>query len=463
MFIFKPKSQDMQFELTKEMLDDLRQYIASGQDSRIIPFIDDLHAADIAELFDELKLHEALYLYKLIDDEKSADILVELEDDVREKLLDSLTSREIADLVEEFESDEAADVIAELPLEKKSEVISLIRDHNQVLELVDLMAHPDDTAGAIMAKELIKVRNDWSVSNAFREIVKQAADIDEVYSVYVVDDEDRLMGTLSLRKLLLHSKNRQTKIEQIYNRKDLIVVKVDDPTDEVALLMQKYDLVVVPVIDEQGHLLGRITIDDVVDIVTEEAEKDYQMASGISENIESDDALFTQLRGRLPWILIGMFGGLLASQVIAKFEAQLSVIPAMALFIPLIIGTGGNVGVQSAAIVVQGLANNTLKLDNLIGKLLRELSVGLINGLICAVLLYVYAYFIGFDFELANTISFALFIVIIFSSLFGTFIPIFLNSIKIDPAFATGPFITTANDVIGLFIYFAVGHMMYTL
>lgn len=452
----------MQFELTKDMLDDLKDYIATGQDSKIVGFINELHAADIAELLDEVKMSEAIYLYKLLDDQNAADVLVELEDDVREKLLESLTSKEIAGIVtDKIDSDDAADVIAELPSDKKSEVISLIDDDEQVSDIVDLLAHPEDSAGGIMAKELIVVQKDWTLSEAFRELIKQASDIDEVYSVYVVDEKNRLLGTLSLRRLLINSKNPQALIESIYNKEDLISVEVDQPAEEVAIIMQKYDLVVVPVIDKEHHLLGRITIDDVVDLVTEEAEKDYQMASGISENVESDDSIVVQLRGRLPWILIGMFGGLLASQVIGKFETQLSLIPAMALFIPLIIATGGNVGVQSAALVVQGLANKSLKLDNLVGKLMRELAVGLINGLICAVLLYGYAYFMGFGFELANTISVSLFIVIIFSSLFGTFIPIFLNGIKIDPAFATGPFITTANDVLGLFIYFVVGQLMF--
>jgi len=454
----------MQFELTKDILDDLKEYIVRGQDSKIIAFLGDLHAADVSELLDDVKMSEAIYLYKLLDDQKAADVLVELEDDVREKLLESLTSKEIAEIVtDKIESDDAADVIAELPTDKKSEVISMIEDEEQVSDIVDLLAHPEDTAGGIMAKELIAVQKDWNISATFSELMRQASDIDEVYSVYVVDKNERLIGTLSLRKLLVHSKNRQTLIENIYNKEDLISVKVDQSAEEVAQIMQKYDMVVVPVVDDKGHLVGRITIDDVVDFVTEEAEKDYQMASGISENVESDDRIIVQLRGRLPWILIGMFGGLLASQVIGKFESQLALIPAMALFIPLIIGTGGNVGVQSAALVVQGLANNTLKLDNLVGKLFRELSVGLINGFICSVLLYGYAFFVGFDYQLANTVSLALFIVIIFSSLFGTFIPIFLNSIKIDPAFATGPFITTANDVLGLFIYFAVGQLMFSL
>jgi len=454
----------MNFQLTKDILSDLKEYILTGQDSKIISFISDLHPADIAEVLDEIKIGEAIYVFKLVDEEKAPDVIVELEDDVREKILESLTSKEIANIIDDnIDSDDATDLISELPIDKISEVISLIEDEEQVSDIVDLLAHPEDTAGGIMAKELISVHSKWTLSKTFRELVKQASDIDDVYSVYVIDDDEKLLGTLSLRRMLLNSKEPQSLIESIYNDEDLISVKVDMDAEEVALLMQKYDLIVVPVIDDDGVLVGRITIDDVVDVVTEEAEKDYQMASGISEDVESDDSVIVQLRGRLPWILIGMFGGLLAAQVIGRFEAQLSIIPAMALFIPLIIATGGNVGVQSAALVVQGLANKTLKLDNLVGKLLKELSVGLINGLICAVLLYGYAFLMDFGFELANTISVSLFIVILFSSLFGTFIPIFLNRIKIDPAFATGPFITTANDVLGLFIYFMIGQLMYSL
>ena len=454
----------MNFQLTKDILSDLKEYILTGQDSKIISFISDLHPADIAEVLDEIKIGEAIYVFKLVDEEKAPDVIVELEDDVREKILESLTSKEIANIIDDnIDSDDATDLISELPIDKISEVISLIEDEDQVSDIVDLLAHPEDTAGGIMAKELISVHSKWTLSKTFRELVKQASDIDDVYSVYVIDDDEKLLGTLSLRRMLLNSKAPQSLIESIYNDEDLISVKVDMDAEEVALLMQKYDLIVVPVIDDDGVLVGRITIDDVVDVVTEEAEKDYQMASGISEDVESDDSVIVQLRGRLPWILIGMFGGLLAAQVIGRFEAQLSIIPAMALFIPLIIATGGNVGVQSAALVVQGLANKTLKLDNLVGKLLKELSVGLINGLICAVLLYGYAFLMDFGFELANTISVSLFIVILFSSLFGTFIPIFLNRIKIDPAFATGPFITTANDVLGLFIYFMIGQLMYSL
>lgn len=454
----------MHFEITKNLLDDIREYISQGSDSKLEAFLSDLHPADIEELLDRVKMSEAIYLYKLLDEQKQADVLVELEDDVREKLLESMTSKEIADIVDEkIDSDDATDLISELPSNKKSEVISYLKDEEQVSDIVDLMAYPEDSAGGIMAKELIQVNKNWTITTAFRQIRQQALDIEEVYSVYVVDENDRLIGTLSLRKLLLFSKDLSTRIEDVYSKEDLISANVSEEAETVALRMQKYDLVVLPVVDDEGVLLGRITIDDVVDIITEEAEKDYQMASGLSEDIESTDSIGVQLRGRLPWILIGMFGGVLSSQVIGQYEEQLQIIPAMALFIPLITATGGNVGVQSAAIVVQGLANNSLKTNNLKDKLYKELGVGFINGLICALILFAYSFFSGQGYALAYTISTALFIIVIFSSLFGTFFPLLLNRLKFDPAHATGPFITTSNDVLGLFIYFMVGHLMYSL
>lgn len=454
----------MQFEITKEILDDVREYISTGSDSKLEAFLSDLHPADVEELIDRLKMSDAIYLYKLLDEQKQADVIIELEADVREKLLESMTSKEIADIVDEkLDSDDATDLIGELPSDKKSEVMSYLTDKEQVSDIVDLLGYSETTAGGIMAKELIKVNKNWTITNAFRQIRKQAIDIEEFYSVYVVDDDDKLLGTLSLRKLLLFSKDLSTRIENIYSKEDLITANVNDDNEDIAIRMQKYDLVVLPVIDDEGVLLGRITIDDVVDIITEEAEKDYQMASGLTEDIESSDTISVQLRGRLPWILIGMFGGVLSSQVIGQYEEQLQIIPAMALFIPLITATGGNVGVQSAAIVVQGLANNSLKMNHLREKLFKELAVGFINGLICSLILFVFSFFSGQGYELAFTISTALFIIVIFSSLFGTFFPLLLNKLKFDPAHATGPFITTSNDVLGLFIYFMVGHLMYSL
>ena len=311
-----------------------------------------------------------------------------------------------------------------------------------------------------MAKELVKVKVDWDVATCITEIRAQAEEVENMYTVYVVDENDVLQGRISLKKLILAPDN--TKIKELYND-EVIIVKVDFEREDVAQIMDKYDLVVIPVIDEIGRLLGRITIDDVVDVMREEAEKDYQMASGISENVESSDNAWMLTRARLPWLLIGLFGGILGAQVIEAYEGQIKIHPEMAFFIPLIAAMAGNVGVQSSAIVVQGLANNSLGLDSLWKKLFKELLVGLINGVVLAGLIFAYNYFFTDDITLGIIVSTSLFVVIVFAAIFGTLVPLMLDKYKIDPALATGPFITTVNDVFGLFLYLYIGYLMYAV
>lgn len=451
----------MQFELNKEFLQKLREAIASGQDSYIQSSLKDLHPADLAEILDELNLEDAKYVYKNLEKEIAADTLLELDEDVREKFLEALTSKEIAELViDNIESDDAADVIAELPEEKKEEVISHIEDAEQASDIKDLLTFEEGTAGALMAKELIKVRSDWTVSESIREMRRQAADVDDVYNVYVVDEADKLIGRLSLRKLLFASQSARAKINELYES-DIQYTVADQSSEEVATRMEKYDLVVLPVVDATMKLIGRITIDDVVDVIREEADKDYQMASGIAENVESTDRVWVLSRARLPWLLIGLLGGIFGAQVIGMYEDQLNIYPEMAFFIPLIAAMGGNVGVQSSALIVQGLANHSLGFESVWSKLIREFGVAMINGLVCSILILGYTMLTGTSLSLSYTVSAALLSVIVFAGIFGTFVPLMLNRFKIDPALATGPFITTVNDVLGLFIYFVIGYAMY--
>jgi magnesium transporter len=306
-----------------------------------------------------------------------------------------------------------------------------------------------------MAKELIKVNQNWTVATCIKEMRRQYDDIENVYTIYVVNDHDTLLGRLSLRKLLFSSQSTRTLIKEIFNHDKLISVQPNEPAEEVANIMEKYDLVVMPVVNEQNRLLGRITFDDVVDVMLDEAEKDYQMASGISEDVESRDSIWTLTRARLPWLLIGLGGGILGAKVISGFNINENI--EMALFIPLIAAMGGNVGVQSAAIVVQGLANKSIRHDDIAGRLVKELGVALLNGIICSVILLLVSAALKYDMWLSITVSIALLAVVIFAALFGTFIPLLLDKYKIDPALATGPFITTANDIFGLIIYFVIG------
>lgn len=447
----------MQFELTKELLGELRDWIAEGKDSAIYNSIYEAHAADIAELLNELRSEEAVYIYKLLEEEKAADVMLELDDDVREKILAGLTSREIAeDLIDNIDSDDAADVLAGLPEQKQEEVIALLEDEEQASDIIDLLTYEEGTAGALMGTEMVMVNQNWNVAYAIREMRKQAEHIENIYSIYVVDDHDTLLGTLSMKALIFASTGMRTSIRELFKETKVLSVTVNTPAEEVAKIMEKYDLVALPVVNENKALVGRITIDDVVDVIKEEAEKDYQMASGISEDVEYSDNIKTLTRARLPWLLIGMAGGLISANIIGVFDIMKH--PEMALFMPMIAAMGGNVGVQSAALVVRALANQSVLDETLIQKLGKELGVGLLNGLVCSSILFGISILFHIDLSLSITASIAMFCVILFASFFGTWIPMTLNRFKIDPALATGPFVTTLNDIFGLIIYFTVGH-----
>ncbi len=444
----------MSDKITLKFLEDLTALIENNDISKLDKIITELHVADIAEIIEFLPSDYAKHFFSLINnEEESAAVLVELEDDTREGLIQDLSAKKIAEeVIDNLETDDAADVIGELSEDKKEEVLSFIEDIEHASDISDLLSYSEDTAGGLMAKELIKVNKNWNTVRCLKEMRKQADNVKTVYTIYVVDDNDKLLGLMSLRRLLLTEK--ATSIRDIMFT-DIIAVKATEENEDVANIMQKYDLVVLPVVDDSGKLLGRITIDDVMDVAKEEAEKDYQMASGISEDVESSDNLWELTRARLPWLLIGMLGGIVGAKVIGIFDFE--IISELAFFIPLIAAMGGNVGIQSAAIVVQGLANDSLKMENIFQRLLKELGVGLLNGIICSLIILAASFGLGYGKELSITVSISLLAVIVFAALFGTFIPLTLKKYKIDPALATGPFITTTNDVLGLFIYFWVG------
>ncbi len=449
----------MKFDLTKEFLREITEKLDRQEYNLVKKELSELHNVDIAELIDELDDDYGKILFELFEDEDSAEILIELDEESRETVLEDLSSQEIAeDLIENLDSDDAADIIADLPSQKKVEVLSHIEDIDHASDIVDLLAYPENTAGGLMAKELIRVNEKWSVLRCVREMRKQAEEVDKVYAIYVVDDHDVLLGTLSLKKLLLTPEKNL--IKKVYNEK-VISVKANYDDEVVANIMDKYDLVVLPVVDDLNRLIGRITIDDVVDVMKEEAMEDYNKASGISEQVDSADNIATLTRARLPWLLIGLVGGILGAQVMGIFDIESHI--ELAFFIPLIAAMGGNVGVQSAAIIVQGLASNSLGMDTISQRLLKELGVALLNGLICSGLIMLITFLIGYPSSISFTVSISLMAVIIFAALFGTFVPLILDRYKIDPALATGPFITTVNDVLGLFIYFMIGKLFLDL
>lgn len=453
----------MSFELTKADLERIREDVAEGRDSAVQEFLRELHPADIAQVIDRLGHEDGVYVFRLLDSEESAEVLLELDEGMREDLLASLTSREIAeDVLEHIDSDDAADVMAELPEEKQREVIALLEDAEQREDIEELLRYAEGTAGALMAKELVMVRTDWTVARAIVEMRKQAQEVDHVYTIYVVDKDDKLAGVLPLKKLLFAAESTRTLIKHLCDE-DIISVTTDTDVEEVVKLMKKYDVVVLPVVDPEGRLTGRITFDDVMDVMTEEATEDYQLASGISEDVDATDSPMVQLRARLPWLLIGLAGGILSSQIIAQYEEELRIDPKMAFFMPLIAATAGNVGVQSSAIVVQGLAAGALAGVNVMARLWKELRVALLTGSVCGMLIFLVNLALQQSQALSYTVSIALFSVILFAAMFGTFIPLFLDRLNVDPAVATGPFVTTLNDITGLLTYFTVGHFMYDL
>jgi magnesium transporter len=452
-------SDTMQFELTSEILDDLKKAIDEKNASLVKERLKDLYAPDIAQIINQLNLTQAAFIYELLDDEEAPKVLLELDDEKREDLLTTFSSKQIAEQLDNMDSDDAADVIAELPEDRQEEVLSHIEDIEQASDIAELINYEEGTAGSLMAKELVSVYAFETVQQCIEEIRTQAEDVDVMYAVYVLDTSDRLIGMLSLKKLIIS--HPLARIEEIYDP-DIQYVKTNTPSEEVAEFMQKYDLVVLPVVDQLGRLVGRITIDDVVDVIKETADENIQRMSGISDDVDSNDKLWRLSRARIPWLLVGMCGGIVGSRIIGTYEEHLKIHPEMAYFIPLIGAMGGNVGVQSSAIIVQGLANNTMVGESIGPKLLKELTVGVINGLICSLLIWGYAFLIE-DWQLAATVSCALMVVILCASFLGTFVPLTMNRFGINPALATGPFVTTLNDIIGISIYFLTGRLLYSL
>ena len=446
----------MEFKISKDLILELKQHIANHQDKELETLLNDMHHADIAEVLDELDFDEATYIFKVLDSEQTAEILLELEDDLRENILSRLSPKEIAEELDELDTNDAADIIAELSQDIKAEVINELQDVEHAKDIVDLLRYDENTAGGLMGKELVKVNENWNVLTCVKEMRIQAENVSRVHSIYVVDDENRLKGRLSLKDLLTTS--TKTHISDVYIRK-LNWVKVDDKDVEVARIMQKYDLEAIPVVDELGRLVGRITIDDIVDVIKEEAEKDYQLAAGITQDVETNDSILELTKARLPWLLIGMVIELIASIVLKGNENAFRQFETLIIFVPLLSATAGNIGVQASAIVVQGLANGSLKEFSRV-YFSKEISVAMISGTIISLLLLGYHSAMYQQYLVGLAISISMLVVILFAATLGTLVPLFLHKNKIDPAIATGPFITTANDIFGIILYFAVAKMI---
>jgi magnesium transporter len=446
----------MAFEITQELLDKVIQYIGAKNDKALNELFNGMHHADIAEVLDELSFDESVYIIRLLDSETTAEVLMDVDDDVREKILNQLTAKEIAEEIDELDTDDAADVIAELPEKRKKAVMQEIEDDEHAKEIVELLRYDENSAGGLMAKELVKVNENWTIPRCVKEMRLQAEEVTRVHSIYVIDNNGKLKGRLSLKDLLMAS--TKATISEVYIPK-VDFVNVTDEAEDVANIMRKYDLEAIPVVDELGVLVGRITIDDIVDVIKEEADKDYQLAAGITQDVEADDTIWELTRARLPWLFLGLIGGVGAARIMGFFDDAIAENAILFMFTPLIAAMAGNVGVQSSAIIVQGLANDDVK-GSITDRLLKEVSLAMINGLALSILLFFYVFIAEQDVHVASAISISLFVVIIVAGLIGTFIPLFLDKRGIDPAIATGPFITTSNDIFGILIYFWIAKVI---
>ncbi|MBZ9628280.1 magnesium transporter [Psychroflexus sp. CAK57W] len=446
----------MPFELTKELIEKIESLIEEKNDQELESHLEEYHHADIAEILDELSLDDATYIIKLLGSDQTSEVLMEMDDDDREKILRNLNAKEIAEEIEEMDTDDAADIVSELSEDIKSQVISNIKDKTHAENIVELLKYDEDSAGGLMAKELIKVNENWSVTGCMTEMRNQAENVTRVHSIYVVDNKGKLKGRLSLKDLI--TAPSKAEIGDVYIR-NVDYVDVHTPGDEVARVMQKYDLEAIPVVDEFGRLVGRITVDDIIDFIKEEAEKDYQMAAGISEDVEADSTIWQLTRARLPWLILGLFGGLGAVYVMQGFDSALEKYQILFFFTPLIAAMAGNVGVQSSAIIVQGLANDSVR-DSLVKRLLKEVTLSIINGTALGLLVIGFGAITSMAFLVSITIAISILSVIIMAALIGTFVPIILNNRGIDPAIATGPFITTSNDILGILAYFYIAKLI---
>ncbi len=450
----------MEFSLSKEFLDRFQLALDEREDSFIKESLEGINPADISALLDEFKTEECKYVFDLLPVEVDAAILNDLDEDEREKFIQLFTPGELAKYLEYLDSDDGADILYQMPLKRREEVIRLIENEEKAGHILDLLRYDEDVAGGLMAKELIKANVNWTVQQCIEEIRKQAENVQKIYSVYVVDNKDKFLGRVSLKRIILAEDN--VKIDDLYD-KDIISVETSTDEVEVATIMEKYDLEAVPVVNARGKLVGRITIDDVVDVIKELAEEERQIMAGISEDVEEDDTVWKLSKARLPWLTIGMAGGLLGAQFMGLFKGDIAIIPALAFFIPLITATGGNVGIQSSSIVVQSLANPNVFAERLWRRMVKVLFVAVVNGVILALMVFGAVILVNRDQALAFTVSAALFSVVLLASLMGTLTPLILDKFGINPALASGPFITTTNDLLGLAVYFSVAHLLYQL
>ena len=462
----------MEFKISKELIKEIAQLIQAKNNKELEILLNDMHHADFAEILDEIDIADATYIFKVLDSEKTAEILLELEDDLREKILNRLSPKEIAEELDELETNDAADIIRELSKDRKAEVISELQDVEHAKGIVDLLRYDEDTAGGIMHKELVKVNENWNVLTCVKEMRIQAENVSRVHSIYVVDDENRLKGRLSLKDLLTTS--TKTQISDIYIRK-LYYVNVETPDVEVARMMDKYDLEAIPVVDELGRLVGRITIDDIIDVIKDEIEKrdteDIQKFGGL-EALELpyvQTRLGEMVKKRATWLVVLFIGEMFTASAMGFFEGEIEKAVVLALFVPLIISSGGNSGSQAASLIIRAMALKELTLKDWWYVMKKEIASGFLLGAILGIVgfirilvwqqsgLYEYG---EHWLAIGMTVSLSLVFIVLWGTLSGSMIPFLLKKLKLDPATSSAPFVATLVDVTGLVIYFTIASLL---
>ena len=441
--------------MTQEFINHIQELIEKKDSVLLQESVSRLHPADIAEICLELTTEQARFLYRQLDNETAADALTEMDEDMRNDLLEELPSEAIAKrFVNYMDTDDAVEIIRDMDEEKQEEVLSSLQDIELAGDIVDLLQYDEDTAGGLMSTEMVVVNGNWSMPECLKEMRQQAEELDDIYYIYVVDDDERLCGLFPLKKMI--TSPSVSKVKHVMET-NVISVDVDTPIDEVTMLIEKYNLVAIPVVDKINRLVGQITVDDIMDEVREQTEHDQQLTAGLTQDVETSDSVFVQSKARLPWLIIGMLGGIGSSLLLNCFTNTLGSHPEMALFIPLLAGMGGNVGTQSSAIAVQGLANNSINPKHIFKHILKEMVVAIINATILSLMVYMYNFFMYGAFDIVTlAVPLSLFVVVLFASGFGTFIPMVLERININPAVATGPFIQIINDLSGMTFYMII-------
>lgn len=450
----------MPFELSVDFKERFQQALDDRDNQFITTSLSSVNPTDISSLLDEFDGEECKYVFDLLSLDVGAQILEDLEEGVREDFIKLFSAKELASYIELMDSDDGTDILYEMSVADRNEVIRQITDEEKASNLMELLEYDEDVAGGLMAKELIKANLNWDILQCIDEIRKQAENVEKIYSVYVVDNQENLVGKVAIKKLILAKSS--AKVADIFDEQ-LIFVDTSTSEEEVIDIMQKYDLEAVPVVNARGKLVGRITIDDVIDVIREIAEEERQLMTGISSDVEEDDSVWRISRSRLPWLIIGIAGGLAGAQFMGFFKEEIIIVPALAFFIPLITASGGNVGIQSSSIVVQSLANPSVFADSMWKRLLKVFVVAMVNGVILSLLVYGAVILFMREQPLAATVSIALFAVVLLASMMGTITPLILNRFGINPALASGPFITTTNDLLGLAVYFSIAHVLYNL